>query len=85
MKLCGYDWPHGGRKQVVYVDDQGHVIELWSGFGANGIMRSYYNRQKEDQSETTEDMGVLSSCRLGSRTTKMSVEPEREKQLVERS
>ena len=30
MKLCGYDWPHGGRKQVVYVDDQGHVIELWS-------------------------------------------------------
>ncbi len=33
MKLCGYDWTHVGRKQVVYVDDQGHVIELWSGFG----------------------------------------------------
>ena len=31
MKLCGYDWPQGGTKQVVYVDDQGHVIELVEG------------------------------------------------------
>ena len=31
MKLYGYDWPHGGTKQVVYVDDQGHVIELEMG------------------------------------------------------
>ncbi len=31
MKLYGYDWPQGGRKQVVYVDDQGHVIELQEG------------------------------------------------------
>jgi hypothetical protein len=32
MKLCGYDWPQGGTKQVVYVDDQGHVIELVKGW-----------------------------------------------------
>ncbi len=31
MKLCGYDWPHGGTKQVVYVDNQGHVTELEGG------------------------------------------------------
>jgi len=31
MKLCGFDWPQGGTKQVVYVDDQGHVIELVGG------------------------------------------------------
>ncbi len=31
MKLYGYDWPHGGTKQVVFVDDQGHVIELEMG------------------------------------------------------
>jgi hypothetical protein len=31
MKLYGYDWPQGGRKLVVYVDDQGHVIELQEG------------------------------------------------------
>jgi hypothetical protein len=28
MKLCGYDWPQGATKQVVYKDDQGQVIEL---------------------------------------------------------
>ena len=38
-------------------------------------MRSYCNRQNEDQSETTEGMGVLSSCRLASRTTKTSMDP----------
>ena len=27
--LVGYDWPNGQTKQVVYVDDQGHVIELF--------------------------------------------------------
>ncbi len=32
MKLCGYDWPQGGTKQVVYGDDQGHVIELVKGW-----------------------------------------------------
>jgi hypothetical protein len=32
MKLCGYDWPQGGTKQVIYVDDQGHVIELVAGW-----------------------------------------------------
>ena len=32
MKLCGYDWPQGGTKQVIYVDDQGHVIELVEGW-----------------------------------------------------
>ncbi len=31
MKLCGYDWPQGGTKQVVFVDDRGHVIELEMG------------------------------------------------------
>ena len=31
MKLYGYDWPHGGTKQVACVDDQGHVIELVKG------------------------------------------------------
>jgi hypothetical protein len=31
MKLCGYDWPQGGTKQVVFVDDQGRVIELVRG------------------------------------------------------
>src|SRR5512135_3143462 len=30
MKLCGYDWPQGGTKQVVYVDDQEQVIELYA-------------------------------------------------------
>jgi hypothetical protein len=34
MKLYGYDWPHGGAKQVVYVDEQGHVIELEMGVGS---------------------------------------------------
>ncbi len=33
MKLCGYDWPQGGTKQVVYVDGQGHVIELFVAAG----------------------------------------------------
>ena len=28
MKLCGYDWPQLGTKQVVFADDQRHVIEL---------------------------------------------------------
>ena len=37
MKLCGYDWPQGGTKQVVYADDQGQVIELW--VGLNGPWR----------------------------------------------
>ncbi len=32
MKLCGYDWPQGGTKQVVYADDQGQVIELVKGW-----------------------------------------------------
>jgi catechol 2,3-dioxygenase-like lactoylglutathione lyase family enzyme len=27
--LAGYDWLNGGTKQVVYVDEQGHVIELF--------------------------------------------------------
>jgi hypothetical protein len=31
MKLYGYDWPQGGTKQVVYVDEEGHVIELEMG------------------------------------------------------
>ncbi len=31
MNLYGYDWPQGGTKQVVYVDGQGHVIELCEG------------------------------------------------------
>jgi hypothetical protein len=57
--LAGYDWLNGNTKQLVYGDEQGHVIELWGGFGANGIMRSYCNRQKEDRSETTESMGFL--------------------------
>ena len=34
MKLYGYDWPHGGMKQLVYVDEQGHVIELEMGVGS---------------------------------------------------
>ncbi len=34
MKLYGYDWPRGGAKQVVYVDDEGHVIELEMGLGS---------------------------------------------------
>src|SRR6266567_1690337 len=34
MNLYGYDWPKGGTKQVAYVDEQGHVIEL---FVASGI------------------------------------------------
>ena len=38
MKLYGYDWPHGGAKQVVYVDDQGHVVELC--VGLNGQWQS---------------------------------------------
>jgi len=32
MKLCGYDWPQGGTKQVVCKDDQGQVIELVKGY-----------------------------------------------------
>src|SRR2546422_940307 len=27
--LAGYDWPNGQTKQVAYMDDQGHVIELF--------------------------------------------------------
>ncbi len=36
MKLCGFDWPQGGTKQVVYVDDQGHVIELFAAGETHG-------------------------------------------------
>lgn len=43
--LAGYDWLNGNTKQLVYGDEQGHVIELWGGFGANGIMRSYVTTQ----------------------------------------
>jgi hypothetical protein len=32
--LAGYDWPNGQTKQVVYVDDQGHVIELFVARGS---------------------------------------------------
>ena len=32
--LAGYDWPNGQTKQVVYVDDQGHVIELFAARGS---------------------------------------------------
>jgi hypothetical protein len=31
--LAGYDWLNGGTKQVVYVDEQGHVIELFVAAG----------------------------------------------------
>jgi hypothetical protein len=31
--LVGYEWSAGGTKQVVYVDDQGHVIELFVAAG----------------------------------------------------
>jgi hypothetical protein len=31
--LAGYEWSAGGTKQVVYVDDQGHVIELFVAAG----------------------------------------------------
>jgi hypothetical protein len=31
VKLCGYDWPQGGTKQVVCRDDQGQVRELVRG------------------------------------------------------
>jgi hypothetical protein len=31
--LAGYDWLNGGTKQVVYVDEQGHVIELFVATG----------------------------------------------------
>jgi hypothetical protein len=42
MKLYGYDWPHGGTKQVVYVDDQGHVLSWrwdWVVHGALQTLR----------------------------------------------
>jgi len=45
MNLYGYDWPKGGTKQVVYVDEQGHVIELFVGFGGP--------RQSADLTELT--------------------------------
>ena len=32
--LAGYDWPNGQTKQVAYVDDQGHVIELFVARGS---------------------------------------------------
>ena len=32
--LAGYDWPNGQTKQVVYVDGQGHVIELFVARGS---------------------------------------------------
>jgi len=32
--LVGYDWPNGQTKQVVYVDGQGHVIELFVARGS---------------------------------------------------
>src|SRR5690349_20383227 len=32
MKLCGYDWPRGGTKQLVWRDDQGQVRELVKGY-----------------------------------------------------
>jgi hypothetical protein len=32
--LAGYDWLNAGTKQVVYVDEQGHVIELFVAAGA---------------------------------------------------
>jgi catechol 2,3-dioxygenase-like lactoylglutathione lyase family enzyme len=31
--LAGYDWLNGGTKQVVYVDEQSHVIELFVAAG----------------------------------------------------
>ena len=31
--LAGYDWLNGNKKQVVYVDGQGHVIELFVAAG----------------------------------------------------
>ena len=33
--LAGYDWLNGGTKQVVYVDEQGHVIELHAGLNSH--------------------------------------------------
>lgn len=31
--IVGYDWPTGGCKQVAYIDNQGHIIELCIGLG----------------------------------------------------
>ncbi len=31
--IVGYDWPNGGTQQVVYVDDNGHIIELFVAVG----------------------------------------------------
>lgn len=31
--IVGYDWPAGSSKQIVYIDNQGHIIELCIGIG----------------------------------------------------
>ncbi|HEV2360679.1 MAG TPA: hypothetical protein VGS21_03145, partial [Acidimicrobiales bacterium] len=33
--ICGYEWPLGNSKQVVYLDIEGHVHELYCGFGSD--------------------------------------------------
>jgi len=31
--IVGYDWPAGSSKQVAYIDNRGHIIELYIGIG----------------------------------------------------
>jgi hypothetical protein len=33
--LVGYDWPAGGTKQVAYIDNRGHIVELYVSMSGN--------------------------------------------------